>query len=400
MVGLAAVLLGGFAYAQAPAKAAPVVPTTVVLPPGPLLPQSFGIWQRVGDAVETRDVMASGFPDPGVLKEDGASRAASSTYQKNGGELMKVDAVEFGDASGAYSGFTLWSAKDGRSMVVRQDGEQAALAGQGLLFRSGTVLVLLHDIAQQVPNRNGNTVVMLHEAGVQKDAMQQLQTMLPKVGGPRGQVPMVTTLLPARGLVTGSVRYALGPLGYTAMNGALPVETLGFDKSVEVATAEYNSRSGKGQMTLLLCPTPQIAAERGKAIETAVNAVLGKYGKTVKLRRDGPLVAMAAGDFSVSDAQALVERANLHQEVSWNKELAMQNFNLQLHKTASLLENIVVLSCGLTLAALVLGVFFGFGRAGVRVLMGKPAALEPEFLHLDLSGMPPGVLLGKKDPES
>jgi hypothetical protein len=35
---------------------------------------------------------------------------------------------------------------------------------------------------------------------------------------------------------------------------------------------------------------------------------------------------------------------------------------------------------------LVLGLFFGGGRALIRVLQGKPAASEPEFLRIDLRG--------------
>jgi hypothetical protein len=43
--------------------------------------------------------------------------------------------------------------------------------------------------------------------------------------------------------------------------------------------------------------------------------------------------------------------------------------------------------CGLgALAAVVLALFFGGARAAVRVLQGKPAATEPEFLRIDLSG--------------
>jgi hypothetical protein len=41
-----------------------------------------------------------------------------------------------------------------------------------------------------------------------------------------------------------------------------------------------------------------------------------------------------------------------------------------------------------TLAAIVLGVFLGGARAGIRVLQGKPAASEPEFLTIDLRGAP------------
>ncbi len=35
---------------------------------------------------------------------------------------------------------------------------------------------------------------------------------------------------------------------------------------------------------------------------------------------------------------------------------------------------------------MVLGLFFGGGRAAIRVLQGKPAATEPECLRIDLRG--------------
>ena len=55
-----------------------------------------------------------------------------------------------------------------------------------------------------------------------------------------------------------------------------------------------------------------------------------------------------------------------------------------------------MLSGVLGLAAVLLGLFLGVGRASIRVLMGKPAATEPEFLRLDLSGgTPSGGARGK-----
>ena len=36
----------------------------------------------------------------------------------------------------------------------------------------------------------------------------------------------------------------------------------------------------------------------------------------------------------------------------------------------------------------VLALFFGGARAAIRVMQGKPAATEPEFLRIDLSGRP------------
>jgi hypothetical protein len=61
-------------------------------------------------------------------------------------------------------------------------------------------------------------------------------------------------------------------------------------------------------------------------------------------------------------------------------------FHAEVQKTISLLTSILIF-CGLgALAAVVLALFFGGGRAAIRVLQGKPAATEPEFVHIDLSG--------------
>jgi hypothetical protein len=54
-------------------------------------------------------------------------------------------------------------------------------------------------------------------------------------------------------------------------------------------------------------------------------------------------------------------------------------------QTYSLLQSIAVLAGVLMAAAVLLGLFLGGGRALYRVLRGKPAAMEAEFLGLGLS---------------
>jgi hypothetical protein len=97
------------------------------------------------------------------------------------------------------------------------------------------------------------------------------------------------------------------------------------------------------------------------------------------------MLAIATGGFSTPEAQQLVGQVHLHDELTWNKPIPPE-FHTEIRKTASLLTSILVLSGVLGLAAILLGLFLGFGRAGIRVLMGKPAASEPEFLRIDLSG--------------
>jgi hypothetical protein len=113
-------------------------------------------------------------------------------------------------------------------------------------------------------------------------------------------------------------------------------------------------------------------------------------GGTIKLRREGPLVVMVSGTFPADEAQQMVENVHLHSQVTFDKKLEPE-FHAEVKKTASLLYSIVVLSGLLMLAALLLGLFLGGGRAAVRMMRGKPAHTEPEFLGLGLERGPSKV---------
>jgi hypothetical protein len=212
---------------------------------------------------------------------------------------------------------------------------------------------------------------------------------LPKVGGTKGLPPLLPTYLPAKGLERDSVKYALGPVGYQAIGGVLPVEIIGFDKAAEVATAKYE---GKGTLTLLLYPTPQIAAEHGRQIVAEMTRQ-GPQAGTVMLRREGPLVSLTSGAWSGPDAKAIVENIHLRNQLTWNKPMPLE-FHSEVRKTVSLLSSILIF-CGLgAVAAVVIALFLGGARAAIRVMQGKPAATEPEFLRIDLSGRPARIQTG------
>ena len=195
--------------------------------------------------------------------------------------------------------------------------------------------------------------------------------------------PLLPRYLPTQGLKRDTVKYAVGPAGYQAIGGVLPPEVIGFDKAAEVVTAKYE---GKGTLTMLLYPTPQIAGEHGRQIEAEMNRQ-GVSAGTVKLRREGPLVLMTTGAWTPADAQETVENIHLRKEVTWNKPVPPE-FHSEIRKTVSLLTSTLIF-CGLgALAAVVIALFLGGARAAIRVMQGKPAATEPEFLRIDLSGRP------------
>ncbi len=364
--------------AVAPATSGPA--TRLVEPPAPLLPTNTEFvpgGSAGGQWAEPQPIEA-------ILKEDGAvrrdSRAMQSSAAKPGGlvgdqagdlvgDLGGVQAFQFGDVTGAEAAYT----------ALRQGGHalRAELPGvQETAMPGGDTLVL-----------SGVTVLRFMKVREVTAALKVLEPGLPKAMGRRAIAPLLPTLFPANGLDAGSMRYALGPVGYQAMDGRLPAEILGWDKSAEVASANYGGRGGHGTLTLYLYPTPEIAGIVGRQIEQGINQKGPASFGTVKLKRIGPLVAMTSGGWTAAQAQALVDAVSLHQEVTFQKPIPPE-FHAEIRKTVSLMQGIAIFTGVLILAALVIGLFLGGGRAAIRVMQGKSAASEPEFLTIDLSGRP------------
>jgi len=342
--------------------------TMLVMPQAPLLPQHFGAWQMNEPATTGNDAAALDAANAASLKEFGIERFAVGKYTQANGGVLEVKALQFGDATGAYSAFTYLRRPEMKNLSAARKGgsEMASTGGKDFLVLSGATV-----LRASVSSVKSTTV----------DELKQLASTLPKVGGPKGLSPLLPTYLPVKGLQADSLRYALGPMSYQAMGGVLPPEIVGFDKAAEVVTAKY---AGQGTLTLLLFPTPQIAAEHGRAIEAEMNRQGGAAG-TVKLRREGPLVLLTTGAWGAAEAKKMVEGIHLRNELTWNKPMPLQ-FHTEVLKTYSLLTSIAIF-CGFgALAAVILGLFLGGGRAAIRVLQGKPAASEPEFLRIDLSG--------------
>jgi hypothetical protein len=330
-------------------------------PPTPLLPESL-----------------RGGPD------HDAGTGAPSWIGADGSVLME-DGLRRYERGGPQSPVAGGTASSGTVTVYQFEDATGAAAAYDYLRKSAPTVV-----------RSGVSVVVANlklNSGSSEALLRTVEVGLPKVGGPKGMSPLLPTYLPMKGLEKGSERYALGPVGYKAMGGVLPAEIIGFDKAAEVVTAKYE---GKGTLTMLLYPTPQIAGDHGRQIEAEMNQE-GAAAGTVKLRREGPLVLLTTGAWNATEAQKLVEGIHLRSEVTWNKPVPPE-FHAEIRKTVSLLTSILVF-CGLgALAAVILALFLGGGRAAIRVLQGKPAATEPEFLRIDLSGN--AARIQTRDPES
>lgn len=388
-----AVMLAGLGVGLA-GSAAGQTSVTLTEPSMPLLPAKFGVWTRT-ETVGATPVYALANLSPQALAECGEKRSKVAEYT-HGGRLVHVEAIEFGDKTGAYSAFTLaerpgmtvgseLGVYDAVSSTGSSTGSSAGNGGGAELFLAGKAVVLVNFVGGGAEAGGGTA------ADVR--TLRPLAESMPKVFGNSGLAPMLPMLTPTKGLVPGSIRYALGPVSYAAEGGVLPAGSLDWKMEPEAVTAQYDDARGKETLTLLLFPTPTIAEGAAKAIRDEVPEL---KGGSARLQQRGTLVALATGSFAGDAAAQMV--GGVHLTVMTFNQDVHPAFKVVAAQTFTLLENIAVLSGVLCSGAVLLGLFLGFGRAWFRVLRGKPAAVEVEFLSLHLSPQNKPAVFQGPDP--
>jgi hypothetical protein len=100
------------------------------------------------------------------------------------------------------------------------------------------------------------------------------------------------------------------------------------------------------------------------------------------VRRSGPVVALVSGDAIPDESHKLLASVNYQMEFS----SIPQPGESEVSKTGRLLAGIAALVIVGSVAAILLGLFLGGGRALYRIARGKPASsvYEAEFISLDL----------------
>ena len=327
-----------------------------------LLPPSFGGQPRDGAVLTVPTPADTDFAHAAVLKEDGLVEANSARYGNAMEEEYTLEVLRFADATGAFAAFTFYRDPTAQPEAL---GQNAVATSSAVLAQQSNILLVGRRISGTAPiaGLRASTIVLLPG--------------LPKASGPEGVLPTLPALLPADGLQKQTVHYAIGPAGY---NGPLPVSTIPFSKDAEVATAAYRLRSGaEAILTLIMVPTPQIA---GPTLRTITS--LGNPALHLAARRIGPLVAVVSGQgVAQADAQRLVNGITYVADVTLDQP---QGYTSEVAKAAKLLAGIGYLTVFIAIAALVVAVFFGVGRALIRRLRGKPASSvsDDEFITLKL----------------
>jgi hypothetical protein len=365
-------LLGSAAAADTPARpdAGPSNVKSSRQAPA-ILPQQFGGWEMQGSAQNSTDPAVADPTNAAVLKEYRFTDLSSSTYARDDGRTLKIRAARFADASGAFGAYTFYLQQN---MTKEQIGDQGASLGQRVLFYRGNVMV---------------DAQFSKESAMSGAELRELAGALPRPEGNAANLPTFIEFMPRRGYVTNTQKYVMGPAALAALAPPVSTDLVDFNASSEVSMGRYDTPSGEATLMLISYPTPQLAAEHLRRIDAAHQMTPQSGVSSIENagsffdKRTGPILAIASGPVSDSDAKSLLRMVNYEASVTWNTPTE----NSQVHDLYMLILNIVVLCAILAGLAIVAGVAFG----GIRILMkrwypdkifDRPEQMEFISLHL------------------
>jgi hypothetical protein len=339
----------------------------------PILPKQAGGWQISGTAQVSKDPATADPTNAALLREYGFTDFESAVYTREDGRKLTLKAARFQDASGAYGAFTFYKTPE---MLTEKIGDQGSSLNQRVLFYVGNIVV---------------DAVFDKLTAMSAAELRELAGLLPRPAGSARSLPSLPTYMPHQSYVKNSAKYVVGPIGLEKVGAPLPASLVDFSSGPEVVLGKYNTSAGEVTLMLISYPTPQIAAERLKQIDAAHQPSTQQQPGIASIvdigpffdKRTGPIVAIAAGPLSQSEAQSLLGAVNYDADVTWNEN----TYVTKKDNLANLLVNIILL-CGILVGlALVAGVAFG----GIRILVkrlfpdrvfDRPEGMEFIALHL------------------
>ncbi len=248
------------------------------------------------------------------------------------------------DSTGAYAAFE-WLRPAGAKLAQLGQSDQATGVSLGQI---GLVAI-------------GNYLLRFDGYIPKPDEVKALTAGLPQFHN--APFPGLAQYLPAKGRVSGSERYVVGPAGLQMFSPGIPAGAVGFQFSAEAEIAAYKTPDGQQQLALFYYPTPAIARVQ-----------LAEFQKLtgVSAKRSGPLVGVVA--CPPDAASWLLDQVNYQAKITLNERVPTRRDNV-----GDLIVNVF------TLAGLLLLICLGGGLAvgGFRAFSSRRGRETMTLLHLE-----------------
>jgi hypothetical protein len=329
-----------------------------------VFPDGFGHWTASSSLIK---VKADTEEQLKVLVEAGLVDVMARDYS-NGSQQMSVSLYQLRDPSSAYSVLTYFSPPKYHSHEVFQVGNFVVSAGGAQDFGEADRRLLA-------------------------DAIRKSADTAP--------LPPIRDYLPESGRVSGTERYALGPVAFRAAAEALDrtafaalADLVGFSSGAEAMFARYRVGTQAAVLLLIDYPTPQLAELHLKHLEGAV-LTARRAGSSLEqveragtaIERKGSLLSIVLAPTSVVYAESLRGAVNYETQVTWNEPGATATDP----PWVTVLTRIFVGTGVFMVVAVVLGIAFGGVRVLTKIFLPGKVFDRPEqmdILQLGLSGKP------------
>jgi hypothetical protein len=307
--------------------------------PQGILPDRFGSWVSTTSLTKVKPSEQ----DASLLTEAGLEESLTRPYS-SGLQTLQVSLERFHDPSGAYEAYTALLDTDLEPSTV---GQLTAI-GHGRL----TMLI-------------GNFLVNVDQPQLASTAdLKELSSVVRK-SADTTPLPPIRAFLPP-GFADGTQRYALGPAAFQAALGKLGeaeftplMKEVGFDFGAEAIFANYQKAKESGVLLLIDYPTPQLAEQHLRHLDSVLSPAEKQAGTTVE--RKGSLLSLVLRPPSTAFAEELRSGVRYQTEVTWNEPT---------HKLTDP-PWVVILGRILIFTLLFMGLTIAVGAAfgGVRVLL-------------------------------
>jgi hypothetical protein len=282
-------------------------------------------------------------PDRALFEEYGFDESEQAVY---GGTT--ITAWRFRDSTGSISAYQLLRPAGAQPLASQTDKLASRVPGGALISRGNYVL----QFEGKVP--------------VEEDLLA-LYNHLPRLDS--SAIPVISTYLPADGLVPNSERFILGPESLARFMPSIPPSVAAFHLSAEAQFARYRANGGEMPLAIFNYPTPSMAREQTEAFRKLPGTIA---------KRTGPLVVVIPQVTDADAAERILAKVTYQSSLTINEKTPEQDVRGFARTVLDMIffAGIVILLCILT------GVLF----AVIRILSRGGARAEGErilTLHID-----------------